>query len=72
MWKKFLKSFNVHMPSNTDLGCSSERKADEKHEKYVKINPTVSGISQEEIIILLSFLKSDLVVAGDGESQYSQ
>lgn len=41
------------MPSNSDLGCSSEREADEKYEKYVKINPTVSGISQEEIIILL-------------------
>lgn len=69
--KKFLKSVNVHMPKNSDLGCCSEREADERHEKYVKINPAASGISQEQIIILLFFLNSDLVVVRDGESQYS-
>ena len=35
--RKFLKSINVHMPKNSDLGCSSERGADEKYEKYVKM-----------------------------------
>lgn len=60
------------MPENSDLGCSSEREAHERHEKYVKINPTASGISQEQIIILLFFLEYDLVVVEDDESQYSQ
>lgn len=53
--KKFLNSFDVHMPKNSDLGCSSEREADERPEKYVKMNPTASGIFQEQIIILLFF-----------------
>lgn len=43
------------MPMNSDQGCSCKREVDEKHEKHVKINPTASGISQEQIIILLFF-----------------
>lgn len=35
------------MPKNNDLDCSSERQADERHEKYVKMNPTASSISQD-------------------------
>lgn len=56
---------------NSDQSCSCKREVDEKHKKHVKINPIASGISQEQIIILLFFIKSDPVVVGDGESQCS-
>lgn len=49
---KFWKLFNVRVPKTNNLACGSEKEADDRHWRYMKMNPTAWGVFQEWITIL--------------------